>query len=177
MYGWAAAYGEYCVLYEGIVIMDSMTQYIMSILTASILCAIMNDLVAQKGVHSGLIKLITGILMSVTLISPLVRFEIGDLEGYFGWIASDAEAAAAYGENMARDSMGQVIKEQTEAYILDKADFWKLNLTVEVTLSETNPPVPCSVVLSGSASPYARRQLSQWISSELGIAEEQQVWK
>ncbi len=157
--------------------MHSVKQYIFSILAAAIICAIVNDFMGQKGANGKLIKMITGLFMSVTMLSPLVQLEIGDPDSYFGWITADAEAAVVSGQNMARESLGQVIKERTEAYILDKAAFWELNLTVEVTLSEMDPPVPRSVVLRGSASPYAKKQMSQWIANELGIAEDQQLWK
>ena len=52
----------------------------------------------------------------------------------------DAEDAAAMGENLARDSMADIIKEETEAYILDKAADLHANLRVEVTVGEDNLP-------------------------------------
>ena len=90
--------------------------------------------------------------------------------GYMG----DAEDAAAMGENLARDSMADIIKEETEAYILDKAADLHANLHVEVTVGEDN--LPTAVTLSGEASPYARRQIQAIIANDLGIAKENQKW-
>ena len=86
----------------------------------------------------------------------------------------DAKDAAAMGEKLARDSMADIIKEETEAYILDKAADLHVNLHVEVTVGEDN--LPTAVTLSGEASPYARRQIQAIIANDLGIAKENQKW-
>ena len=84
----------------------------------------------------------------------------------------DAEDAAAMGENLARDSMADIIKEETEAYILDKAADLHANLRVEVAVGEDN--LPAAVTISGEASPYARRQIQAMIANDLGISKENQ---
>ena len=86
----------------------------------------------------------------------------------------DAEDAAAMGENLARDSMADIIKEETEAYILDKAADLHENLRVEVAVGEDN--LPAAVTISGGASPYARRQIQAMIANDLGISKENQKW-
>ena len=86
----------------------------------------------------------------------------------------DAEDAAAMGENLARDSMADIIKEETEAYILDKAADLHANLRVEVAVGEDN--LPAAVTISGEASPYARRQIQAMIANDLGISKENQKW-
>ena len=87
---------------------------------------------------------------------------------------ADAEDAAAMGENLARDSMADIIKEETEAYILDKAADLHANLRVEVAVGEDN--LPAAVTISGEASPYARRQIQAMIANDLGISKENQKW-
>ena len=70
--------------------------------------------------------------------------------------------------------MADIIKAETEAYILDKASQLNVELSVEVTIDEEN--IPTAVTLSGEVSPYARRQLQEIIESDLGIAKENQRW-
>ncbi len=151
-------------------------QYILSLLTAAIICSIINDLMEKKGTPGMLIKMISGLFLSVVMLSPLVKVNVWDMDRSFEWIRTDAHAAVASGQQMAQDSLAGIIKEQTETYILDKAAYWELDLAVEVTLSETDPPVPRSVMLKGAASPYAKKQMTQWITTQLGISEEQQEW-
>ncbi|MFR3325850.1 MAG: hypothetical protein ACLTR8_15535 [Oscillospiraceae bacterium] len=55
------------------------------------------------------------------------------------------------GENLARDSMADIIKEETEAYILDKAADLHANLRVEVAVGEDN--LPAAVTISGGGVP------------------------
>ena len=78
------------------------------------------------------------------------------------------------GENLARDSMADIIKEETEAYILDKAADLHANLRVEVAVGEDN--LPAAFTISGEASPYARRQIQAMIANDLGISKENQKW-
>lgn len=157
--------------------MDALRSYMISVLASAIICSIVNRWLGTKGTHGAILKLLTGLFMTITMLSPLIQINLSNTESYFDWITTDADAAVYNGQLIAMESTAEIIKEQTEAYILDKAAFWELNLAVEVTLSESDPPVPISVVLRGNASPYAKNQMSSWIASEIGISEDQQIWK
>lgn len=119
-------------------------------------------------------KLICGLFLAYTVLSPISRVDFSNLPDFSLGYMGDAEDAAAMGENLARDSMADIIKEETEAYILDKAADLHANLHVEVTVGEDN--LPTAVTLSGEASPYARRQIQAIIANDLGIAKENQKW-
>ena len=77
---------------------------------------------------------------------------------------------------MADDALRQIIKTETEAYILDKAAQFDLQLDVQVALTDDVMPVPESVQLTGSVSPYVKSRLQILISNDLGIPKEQQLW-
>ena len=86
------------------------------------------------------------------------------------WITANAQAEV-------QQQICNVIKEQTEAYILEKASALNADITVSVKLAlDTQYPTPESVHIKGNISPYARRLLSQTIQDDLGIASEDQVW-
>lgn len=157
--------------------MNDIGGYVIGVICASILCAMINQWSEKKGTHGALLKMLTGVFMTITLVSPLLDFDMTGVDSQFSWITADAEAAAQSGQILAKDSMAEIIKTQCEAYILDKAAFWELNLSVEVTLSETDPPIPNGVELKGNISPYAKSQMTNWIVEELGISEEDQEWK
>ena len=157
--------------------MNNISGYVVGVICAAILCAVINQWSEKKGTHGALLKMLTGVFMTITLVSPLLDFDITGVDRRFSWITADAEAAAQSGQILAKDSMAEIIKTQCEAYILDKAAFWELNLSVEVTLSESDPPIPNGVVLEGNVSPYAKNQMTNWIVEELGISEAHQVWK
>ena len=69
--------------------------------------------------------------------------------------------------------MCEVIKANTETYILDKATTMEVELNVEVTLDGL---IPKKVILQGAVSPYTRASLSDWIAQQLGIPREAQIW-
>lgn len=156
--------------------MDGIRQYLISLTAAAILCGIVKGLFPDKGGVGATIRLMTGLFLTVTVISPLVTISLGQLQDFGGGLKADAQAAVAAGKNAAMESVGTIIKEQTEAYILDKAEAFGGSLTVEVTLGTSNPPTPVGVTLGGAISPAGRSRLERIITEDLGVAKEQILW-
>lgn len=156
--------------------MDEIRQYVISIILAAIICGLITHIMGNKGINGELIKLVCGVFMAIVFISPLVKLDFSDWDNYWNMIVNEKDMAVMEGHNNTLDEMAAIIKEQSESYILDKAGSLKLDLEVEVTLSDSNPPVPIYVELKGAVSPYAKSQLAQIIETDLGIAEENQEW-
>ena len=155
--------------------MDGLRQYVISVVAAAIICGIITGLI-QKGTAKEIVKLVCGFFLAFTVIHPIADFDISSLSDFGFAYSGDAAEAAALGENIAQESLREIIKAETEAYILDKATALNLELSVEVSISEDDTPVPVAVCLSGEASPYARQQLQGTLQSDLGIAKENQLW-
>ncbi|MBQ8359115.1 MAG: hypothetical protein IJX37_04265 [Oscillospiraceae bacterium] len=150
--------------------------YLLRLISAALLCGIVNGLLGKKGALGAAVKLMTGIFMVFTLVSPWVKLQIGDLSGLIGDISASADIAVESGQTDARAALETIIKSKTEAYILDKAKSFGAELTVEVRVDGSELPVPCAVRVSGSISPYGKKQLGSIIADELGIALEDQTW-
>ena len=157
--------------------MEGVKAYVLSVTAGAILCGLVTSLSGKKGVQKGVIRLLTGAFLIVTVIAPLAKVKIQDLQDYLGDISMQSEAVAAEGENFANAQMADIITQRTEAYILDKAASMSVALQVEVTLSEENPPVPRAVTLTGALAPYQKSTLEDFISGNLGIAKEEITWK
>ena len=100
--------------------MEALRQYVISVVAAAMLCGIVVRLFPNgSGKQMG--KLICGLFLAYTVLSPISRVDFSKLPDFSLRYMDDAEDAAAMGENLARDSMADIIKEETEAYILDKA--------------------------------------------------------
>lgn len=153
--------------------MEALRQYILSVVTAAMLCGIVTGLF-PSGTGKQVVRLICGLFLAYTVLAPISRGELPNLTDFSLGIPEEAAQAVAVGENLARDSMAEIIKSETEAYILDKARSLQAEVTVEVSVNEEN--VPDSVTVSGAVSPYVRRQLQRIIESDLGIAKENQKW-
>lgn len=156
--------------------MESIEKYLLSVTAAAILCAVVTALLGKKGTVAAVGKLICSVFLALTVIRPWASVRLGDLDLYFSSMSMGASAAVESGEKAARDALRAGIKERTEAYILDKAAALSAALAVEVTLSEDDPPVPCAAKLTGAVSPYAKYQLQNYLSEELGIPKEAQTW-
>lgn len=156
--------------------MEGIRDYLLRLTAAAVLCGIVTGLLGKKGALGATVKLLTGIFMTFTVISPWTQLRLDDFMGYFDDLSYQAGSAAQEGEIMARDTMADIIKTKSEAYILDKASSYGAELTVEVSLDGSDLPAPSAVRISGRISPYGRKQLETIISEELGIALEDQIW-
>ena len=156
--------------------MDFMGNYIVKLLAASLICGAAVQLLGNKGSMGSLIRLIAGLFMAVTVISPWAQVRISHISDYFEDVSSDSEQIVMAGEEQARDMLVSIIKERTQAYILDKANSYGAELAVEVSVDGSDTPAPCAVRISGSISPAGKKALSNLIQKELGIPLEEQAW-
>lgn len=156
--------------------MGEIRQYLISVTAAAILCGIIQSIVGKKGMLAAIVKLLAGLFLSLSVISPFAKLRLADITDYTTFLSDDASEAVQAGKMAAQDALAARIKSETEAYILDKAKAWGIELAVDVIISDSDPPVPCAVTLSGGVSPYAKVRLSQMLEDELGIPKEEQAW-
>lgn len=155
--------------------MGSLRAYILSVICAAVICGILQMLV-PKGTVSTLIKVITGLVVVITALSPFINEEIFRWDLQFDRIVSDGSAAITAGQDAASELLKERIKEETESYILTKASAMGITLAAEVEVASDFPNAPERVILNGNVSPYGKQQLTSYLSSELGIPEENQKW-
>ena len=120
--------------------------------------------------------MVSGLFLCIIAVSPMADQDLSYLTDFVETFEESAQTAAAVGTSMADDALRQIIKTETEAYILDKAAQFDLQLDVQVALTDDVMPVPESVQLTGSVSPYVKSRLQILISNDLGIPKEQQLW-
>ena len=155
--------------------MDGIRQYIFTVIAAALLCGVLSSIFHQ-GKSKDLLRILCGIFLAFTVFKPITGVDLSDILEESLIFESDAEQTAALGENMAYQAMTELIKEKSQAYILDKAAELDASITAEVTVSEEETPKPLSVVISGQVSPYNRKKLESILETDLGIAKENQVW-
>ena len=156
--------------------MEWICNYLLRIICAAILCGLVTGFVGNKGAIGSTVKMLAGIVMVLTMVSPWTTLDFQDTTNYFEGITAEADRILADTKETTNQSLSAIIKNKTEAYILDKADSFGAELTVEVSLDGSDLPVPSSVRICGSLSPYARKRLENVISDEIGIALEDQKW-
>lgn len=122
------------------------------------------------GATRQVVRFTGGLLVLCALLRPLADWKLPDDL----WDAAWYRAAVAESERElareAQNAFSSGIARELEAYIEDKADSMGIRVRVEVITDSRG--VPESVTLYGA---YCE-SLSEVIASELGIAEEKQIW-
>lgn len=156
--------------------MTDLRQYLLSVITAAVLCSVLLTLTEKNSASGGLLRILCGMFMVAAFLSPIVNLRLGNMELYFAEMQSEVGAAVNAGTASAEEALSDIIKARSEAYILDKAESMGLSISVEVVLSDDELPQPGSVRIRGTVPPYARAQLRAWIRDTMGIGEEYQLW-
>lgn len=154
--------------------MPRLGSYVLSVISAAIIAAIISSFFDGKSGTAGIIKLVSGLFLTFVVISPLTKLDFSDVNAYLEQFALEGAEAASVGENLAHEAEADIINSRVQAYILDKADLLGAQLDVEVVLDRNN--IPVSVKLEGDISPYAKAQMAETITEDLGISKEQQLW-
>ena len=156
--------------------MLAISAYIRAITGASLISAVVLRLLAGKGSAASIGKILVGIFMALTVISPIAQVELSDLWNLIPDVTTDASKATTDGLAAAKKALAEGISTRIEAYILDKAAQLGVSLTVQIELSDDAFPVPQKVWLQGNVSPYAKSRLQTVMEQELGIDKENQIW-
>lgn len=150
-------------------------QYLLSILCACIICAILKS-ISKESCFQKQISLLCGVFLTATLVAPLFRFSIPSMDDWMISLQTEAEAVSHKGAQLTNASLNQVIQEEIAAYIISKAKQLGCDLTVAIQVSSDFPPVLNSVTLSGAIDEPQRLILEKELETDLGIAKEQQIW-
>ena len=156
--------------------MNAAAQYVYSVVTASLFVSILLSIMHDKSAVSAGIRLVAGIFLIIVAIAPLVKLRLEGTVTFIEDIETDASQIVAQAQDSRNEAILDVIKRESEAYVLDKAAEFGAVLMVDVSFQIEPPYLPQQIVIAGSASPMAKRQISTVISEDLGIPEEAQIW-
>lgn len=153
-----------------------MQAYFISVVCAAVVCGIFRQLVDGRKTTGKLIEAVCGIFLAVTLLSGITDISFRELEMALPDFSATAQDAAAQGEEMADQAMAEIIIRETRTYILNRAQTLRADVDVQVELTDTDPPVPRVITITGSVSPYQKSLLTSYISDTLGVEQENVRW-
>ena len=156
--------------------MEGISGYLLSITAAAMICAIVKRLLDGKGPAATVGKMLCGVFLLFTVVSPFADISWTEWNTMTDEWHSEAAEAIKQGENAAMAQWKTGISDRVEAYILEKAGQYGAQLQVTVALQEDQIPVPIQVTIQGNISPYGKTQLQSWITENLGISKENQIW-
>lgn len=157
--------------------MSWLREYVLQLTASALICSIALTIFNKKDVSAGIIRLICGFLMLISLFSPLVKIKIDDIGNWSSILDSAASDAVDSGQEAAYEAISQRINTQIQAYILDEARELDICVEAEVYIDKIDGiPTPYAIRIKGDASPYARMRLQSMIRDEIGIPLEDQMW-
>lgn len=156
--------------------MDSIREYFVSVTVCAILCSVATGLFEKNSSIYKLMSAVCGLILAVTLMRPIADIQLDELTLYTEAVSKNAQVAVAFGESYRSDMLCAIIKEETEAYILDKAQAMHCTLDVEVIIEKSGHPIPAEVYITGNVLPEEKEQLQAYIAEHLNIAKEFQIW-
>lgn len=163
------------VLFEGNDIMDHVSSYLLSVCGAALLCGIADRFLGKSG-SAGAAKILTGLFLAFTVLNPLGNWNVESFLDMDFDFSNIAEESVAQGQAQTQKSMANIIKQETAAYILEKAKTLHADIQVSVEVSDDALPIPVSTRITGNISPYVKLQLQTVIEQQLGISKENQRW-
>ena len=155
---------------------NNMQQYILSVIGATIICSLINQLIDSNSTCGSLLKMMTGIVFSIVLVSPVLHIPFNSYFYELEEIESIADTYVQQGATDASNEIQCLIKSNTESYILDKAYEMGLDVTIEIVVDSETPPKPVYITITGQVSPYSKHKLQNYITETLAIPKENQLW-
>lgn len=156
---------------------EALRSYFLSITGAALICAVLQAVVPAGSVKK-VSGLIAGMIMIVTVLTPLTRLDAATLAQSISELQMQRNADRSGVEVQNREIIAQIIGQQCAEYIEDKADDLGASLEIEVTAEQqADYPYPASVTLSGQYSELQKQVLARYIEENLAIPEEKQIWK
>lgn len=157
--------------------MVAVQEYILSVTGTAMLCAMIVALTGEKSRLHGAIRMVCGMIMVYSVVSPLSGLDVRALEEPFLQAREEGTLAARSGVDYSTAALERYIIDKVQSYIQDEAIRYDAKIRTEIILTDDIPPVPKGILITGSISPYGRLKLQTIIEEELGIPRENQIWK
>lgn len=153
--------------------MLSFGEYIVSIITISLGCGILLQLIPAGG-REELLRAIVGVILTVVILQPLSQIELDDYLDLPRLESESAEAYLLWGEKTADELKEQYITQACETYILNKAKSLEVEITPVIKLNGEYTPVFAEI--QGTVDPHTQLKLEEVLIMDMGITKENQRW-
>ena len=155
---------------------EAIRAYLLGIVAAALLSSILLALI-PNGMIRKVGTIVAGLLLILVCLEPIYTMDISGFAQSIARIDMNSSTAASGVEVRSLDLTAELIKQNTEAYILDKAASMGVVLAADVTVSTAGEyPYPTSVVLKGAFNREQRIFLTEYIEANLAISAQAQEW-
>lgn len=155
---------------------DAIRGYLLSIVAVCLLTALARSLIPEGGVRR-VSSVVCALLLVLCALSPLLQLDIDAVAQSIARIQMENETLRTGVAVKNRELVSQIIKQNTQTYILDKAASMGLTLQAEVEMRDAGDyPYPYRVTLGGMCTEAQRQVLTRYIEENLAIPAERQAW-
>ena len=157
--------------------MMEIREYLLRLTATAILAAVIRQ-VAPSGGAGRVTRMCAGILIILAAFSPLGKPDLLEAAQHLAQTGMSDPLSAEEFDQKTNLLLADLISQEAETYILDKAYAMNLDLEVEVktSLREEGYPMPWQATLRGDPLDWQRLELSRSIEEDLGIPKERQTW-
>ena len=153
-------------------------QWIISVTCAAMITAVIQPLLPKGGTGAAG-RLAGGLLLLIATVQPLVGLDYDSLAQSMTQLRLEQSTSSQELAEINSGLLEELIEEQTQSYILDKAQ--ELGVTCQVTVTcerrDEGIPFPRSVIVSGSFTQEQADRLSQIIEADLAIPADAQTYE
>ncbi len=165
------------LLLKGGAVLTTLKLYILSVTVTALYVSICSTFISDGPVRKTA-SLIGSLILVLTVLAPMIKIDETTIKRASNELQRQFDLEMS---KLAVDDhtiMEDVIREQCEAYILDKAEEENMSLEVFIIMgSESDIPIPVGAEITGGVSEVQQKALSRIISEDLGIPLEMQEWK
>lgn len=154
--------------------MVGIRSYLLSVMAAAMICALITMLVGEKTNPGKIIKMLCGILLVTVIVKPVIEIKVSDWSQLSLQIQEQCDWAVLEGEKQAKEAFIENTTKAIEERIKTEAE--KIGCAISASVSWGEEMQMKDIILEGSISPYAKNRLSKWIQENLAIPEESQFW-
>lgn len=155
--------------------MNSVRNYLLSIVAACMISAIGNTFVRNRTVER-VLHLVSGVLILLTVVSPLLKIRSDDVTDFFR-TGEETKVSAEAVKEKNQKLLAEQVQLSTEKHIETIAAEFGFQVRAKVEVRMDDLPQPCSVELIGAATSEQMKQLSDYIETGLAIPIENQTWR
>jgi hypothetical protein len=153
--------------------MDGIRDYLLSVCCAALFCSVVGILTGGKSATSNIIKLLSGIFLVTVILKPVIAVKLTDWKHFEVDLMEKSSEAVEEGERLALEALSE--SAAISAQSLVKQEAGKLGCQLEVTVFWEGS-APKEITLAGDVSPYTKSVMAQWITDNMGIPREAQLW-
>lgn len=156
--------------------MNSVRRYLLCMAAASVLYGLLSVLLGSDRMKRTL-RFSGTLVLLLCVMAPVLRIDPAQIAKAFSSAVITSEQARTGVDLKGQDIQTAIITRRCREYISDK--ILELGMMVEFSLTmndEQGISYPYQIEIRGSADDYKKDRLSAFLSAELGIPQDRQVW-